>query len=169
MSNPTAPVESPAERIAETDVKGASKGVTPANAKPAKPPRFDLTISAAVKMARTEMHSKKPGRKDGQHVGAASGGDHIRVREVVTERVGTPVTVEKILKASGIKSVAALRRIAEFDPAEDMTGLRELGKAFKDDKNKAWRTGRYLAGILAAWAIQLAEAEKAAKKASKKS
>jgi hypothetical protein len=141
--------------------------VTPAKAKPAKPPRFDPSISAAVRLVRKEMHSMKPNRKPDAHVGAASGGDHIRVREVVTEQVGEPLTVPKILAVSGIKSVAALRRIAEFDPGEDLTPLRELGKAFRDDKNKAWRTGRYLAGILAAWAIQITETERAAKKAEK--
>ena len=166
VTPPVAPAgKSPSEKIADAESNGVAQGVTPKKAEK-KAPKWDASIVSAVRYARMELHARRPGQKDGVRPAASSAGDHIHVRQVVSEMVGAPVTVEKIVKASGVGSLAALRRVAEFDASsgDDLVKLRTLGKRFAKDRNASWRTGRYLSGILVAWAEEIRAASKPPKK-----
>jgi hypothetical protein len=129
---------------------------------------LDPTIVAAVKYARMELHAQRPNRKPDTHIGAASAGDHIAARDRITEMVDGQPTPEKVLAPTGM-TFPRLVAVARFAPdsADDLKTLGELGKAFAKDKNASWRPGRYLAGIVAAWVVQLRADAKPAKTAEK--
>jgi hypothetical protein len=156
--------KSSADALAANESNGVGKGAKPAakNTEP-KEPRFPAAISAAVKCARTEMHAKKPGLGD-KRAPAASAGDHIAVRAVIADLIdGTP-TADKVLATTGL-SFPKLRAVAEFQTGtdDDLKTLRESrlgGESAKFDTNRAWRTGRFLAGIAAAYVIELRAAAK---------
>lgn len=154
-----------ADRIAGNEASGIGKGTTlKPKAEEPKVPRFEDRITEAMRYARHELHAHRPGLKEGQRPAASSGGDHVAVRAKVEELVGEPVTADKVLKLTGL-TLPKIERVARFDPdsTEDMKALRILGSEFKEDKNAAWRQGRYLAGIVAAYVVELRAAEKAAK------
>jgi hypothetical protein len=170
--------KSSAEKLADSESKGVGTGTKTAKPKaPPKPPRFPDSISAAVKYARFELHSKNPSLKDGQRPSAASAGDHIAVRKAITEMLEHPtsederdiaadaITPKDLLRVSGVPTEKRLRAVAEFAPntAEDLKALRPLGRTFAKQPNSAWRQGRYLAGIMAAWMVELRASAKAAK------
>lgn len=139
-----------------------------------KPARFAPEIVEAVKYARYELAGRNPkivarqAKDEKVHVPAASGGDHVEVRRVVTEKLEGNVTVEGVVKLTGLKSAKALREAADWTTADtdQLKPLRELSKEFKGN---GWRVGRYLAGILTAWVeLELRPAEQAARKEAKK-
>ena len=64
------------------------------------------------------------------------------------------VTVEQILKLTGVKSVKALRDIAEWTaPREALKPMRPIQKHLED--GTGWATGRYGAAALVAWIDQI--------------
>jgi hypothetical protein len=169
MSESATTVERPAAKPA-TRAKRPAKSQPPkkpaATAKPKpepKPPKFPVEVSAAVKFARMDLHGKNPALKADQRPAAASAGDHIAVREVIA-RIAEGDTEDAILSVTGL-TYPKFVKVAQFAPdtADDLKTLREspLGvECAKFETNKAWRTGRYLAGIVAAMVHQMREAAK---------
>lgn len=114
--------------------------------------KYTPEIRGAVKFARS-LHAKNPAL-EGQRAGAASAGQHVRVRARVTELIDGPVTPDAIVRLAGVRSQKALAEIASYSTGKEaLVALRPLSKGeFGDD---AWCQGRYLAGILAAWIAEL--------------
>lgn len=124
------------------------------------------TFADAVKFARFTLHAENPiyrtGTDEARRPSAASCGDHMAVRTIVTEMVekaGGTVDKAAIVKASGMKSRAAIIRAAKFDASESITPMRgtDVDKAIRAiGVNVGWRTGHYVAGIYAAWIREIA-------------
>src|SRR5829696_3508472 len=76
------------DKLAQVDAITRTGRSTAKKPAPEKAPRFPSGISDAVRYARMELHAKNPSRKQDARPPAASAGDHIRVREHVTEMVG---------------------------------------------------------------------------------
>lgn len=82
---------------------------------------------------------------------------HIKIRKVVTEKLGGEVTKDKILELAGMKSARALRDIATFKSGrESLRPLRPLGTEFGND---GWAKGRYLAAVLTVWIEDLSKSD----------
>lgn len=166
---PVAPDTTAAEKI-DTAEKATRIGKGPRDhnldeVREKKAPRFPIEIASAVKWARTELHGKNPRLKKDARPGAASAGDHIAVRAHIGKTVDGPVTAEKVLALTGL-TFPRLCEVAKFAPGtdEDLRKLQSLGKTFAKDKNASWRSGRYLAGITAAYVRELRAAKTSTKK-----
>jgi hypothetical protein len=124
-----------------------------------------------VKRARYEYSAKNPKVVERRaadpkaHVPGASAGQHIRVREVVTELLGGKVTPSGIVGLTGLGSMKDLKAVASWDPKVDMSPLAksELAARLSGD---AWQQGRFLCAILVVYAEEIASAATPGGKAS---
>ena len=157
-----------AEKLADADSAVVASGEKKSTAK--SPPRFAPELVAAVKFARFTLHGRNPSLKKDQRPPAASAGDHAAIRARVSGMIEGPVTPQAIVKFSGVGSLAALRRVAEFAPEskDDLAKLKSLGSAFSKDTNKSWRQGRFLAGVLVAWSVELSASKPKAARARRR-
>lgn len=115
-------------------------------------PSYSEEIREAVKKARYDVLGRKPGRDREKHIPGPSAGQHVRVRERVTAMLDGKPTPDGIIKLAGVKSLTALRKIAESQPDTDPAPLRTLSAEFKGDQ---WAMGRNLAAILVVWVEEL--------------
>lgn len=117
-------------------------------------PKFDADVSACVKFVRYQVHGRNPKLVDDQRPGAASHGDHVAVRTRIIEVIGVDaeVTVDTVLAACGTT-------LADVFNAGSFTGAIPAFPAnvrpVKGESNTAWRSGRYLAGIIFGWCYQM--------------
>lgn len=113
-------------------------------------------LADAVRAAR-HLSGMKKGAGGDATLAYPGPAQHLKIRARVTEMIDGPVTVDSIVKLSGVKNLATLRRIAIWDSDKsELVPLRPLSKEFSGD---GWATGRFLSAVLVAWADEIRKAK----------
>jgi hypothetical protein len=175
---PSAPVEPVTPEPSEPKSKASAPKRTPAKgsakpkAKPAKTSKAAKAKPVGAKAKRNEQHpwlvpavaaarklsGAKPGSGGEKTVAYSGPKEHLMVRERVTAMVDGPVTPEKILALTGLKSFKIMKEIAEWKADKsELVPLRKLSAEFQGN---GWAQGRYLCAILCAWCDELRRAKK---------
>jgi hypothetical protein len=140
--------------------KAAPKPKPAAKAKPrsTKADRYPAWLPDAVKRSRVTS-GRKVNAKTGEPFGDMTVSypgpkQHLHIRAVVAAKIDGEPTPEKILALTGIKSLKALRAIADWSADKaTMAPMRPLSREMDD--GTGWSTGRYGAAALVAWIDQL--------------